>query len=80
MADTFTKKEVAEMMAAYTAITASLSEMLIKAGVLNREEWVNQLYHLLEVQAGKYREQPPSGRSAPLRHLIHLLELDGSSS
>lgn len=80
MTDTFTKKEVAEMMATYTAITAKLSEMLIQAGVLERDDWVNELYRLLNIQTQDYLDQPMNARSAPLKHLIHLLENDSAPS
>ncbi|MBB2973938.1 hypothetical protein [Mesorhizobium sp. RMAD-H1] len=66
-----TDQEIADLLAAQTALISVLFEELFKAGISDRREVVNRLYDLLEEQnAGK----PPSNRSAPIRHLISILE------
>jgi hypothetical protein len=65
--------EVAELFAAQTAITHLIVEELSNSGVIDRRVFTNKLYDLLYKQASLYDDKP-SSRSAPIRHLIHLLE------
>ena len=68
-----TDQEIAELFAAQTALMSVLFEELFKAGASSRMEIVNKLYALLDEQnAGR----PPTNRSAPIRHLISILEND----
>lgn len=64
-------REVAEIFAAQTAMISALSEELIEVGAIDRERFVNRLYRLIEETA---TGGPPSSRTAPVRHLISLLE------
>lgn len=67
--------EIAELFAAQTAITHLMIEELSNSGVIDKRIFTNKLYSLLSKQAALYDDKP-SSRSAPIRHLIHLLEED----
>jgi len=68
-------KEIAELFAAQTAIIHMILEQLADSGAINRRNIIQQLYNLLYKQAALHDDKP-SSRSAPIRHLIHLLEKD----
>ncbi|WP_144865131.1 hypothetical protein [Mesorhizobium sp. J18] len=66
-------REIAELFAAQTAVMYSLVEELIAANVIDRDKYIKKLYDLLNKQAALYDDKP-SSRSAPIRHLIRLIE------
>lgn len=71
-----TDTEIAELFAAQTAIINLLCQELIHSGLLDRDDLTKKLYALLDEQAEHHAGQGPSSRSAPIRHLINLIERD----
>ena len=71
-----TDTEIAELFAAQTAIINLLCQEMIRSGLIDRGDLTNKLYALLDEQAAHHAGEGPSSRSAPIRHLISLIERD----
>lgn len=66
-----TDEQAAALFAGQTAMVASICELLIDRGLLDRTELCNRLYALL-LKRGDERADPRSG--APVKHLLNILE------
>ena len=71
-----TDNEIAGMLAAQTAIINLLCRELIQSGLVDQNDLTTKLYDLINRQATAYAGKGPSARSAPIRHLISLIEKD----
>lgn len=65
------EKDLAKVFAVQTAVLASVVEMLIETGALQRDQAVTRLYTLLMKFGAEGGSMPQAG---PITHLIALLE------
>jgi hypothetical protein len=65
-------EHLAALLAGQTAMVATICELLIERGVIDRAEICDRLQRLLEIGA-------ESRSIAPIRHLIDILERGGAA-
>jgi hypothetical protein len=65
-------EHLAALLAGQTAMVATICELLIERGIVDRAEICDRLQHLLKIGA-------ESKSIAPIRHLIDILELGGAA-
>jgi hypothetical protein len=63
-----TDEQLASLLAGQTAMVATICELLVERGLIDKTELCNRLYELLQ----KCTADPRSG--APIKHLLHILE------